>query len=548
MKKLVLLFCTVLLLATPIRSTDDSELFQRVLAHASSISTLTQPGVAPFHLKLSARETRQNLPEYHGEVELWWETPEKWRREVRTAAFSQIAVRDGQGYYESNSAAYLPFWLHELIQESVDPIPLSELVREHVELTKRGCAEWQEPYPKGDGTAYVHHSICFNADGTVSELLTPTVAVLLGDYQQYENKEIARSITVWPGGSGEIHATVDTLEPLKQDDSLFALPGSTPFASRLRFLSAIESYLQLDTEASPSLTWPVVHNFPATGVMAVNVKLDREGAVREIGTIVSTNHVLTDAARQQILKWKFKPYLVDGSPVQVNATLAIHFEAKMELLGTSGKALPVEPFLDRMKKSRELSDLRTISSTPFHLHATLQEASRPSGTYDEIWESPEKWRREIHLGAITVLDSRNGEETSHKLTGANRASPEIMYLLDLLVAGHFPDRHYEVYEADWGQSAVTFAGFDTVRVARGKVDKDNQPISGQAYWFDSSGLLRGDYEQPTTTTYSEFLAWNNKQVPRRLEVTANGIRKWLVLIDKLELRPTGILPAGSTVH
>ena len=418
----------------------------------------------------------------------------------------------------------------------------------NTELTKRGCAEWQEPYPKGDGTAYVHHSICFNADGTVSELLTPTVAVLLGDYQQYENKEIARSITVWPGGSGEIHATVDTLEPLKQDDSLFALPGSTPFASRLRFLSAIESYLQLDTEASPPLTWPVVHNFPATGVMAVNVKLDREGAVREIGTIVSTNHVLTDAARQQILKWKFKPYLVDGSPVQVNATLAIHFEAKMELLGTSGKALPVEPFLDRMKKSRELSDLRTMSSTPFHLHATLQEGSRPSGTYDEIWESPEKWRREIHLGAITMLDSRNGEETSHKLNGANRASPEIMYLLDLLVAGHFPDRHYEVYEADWGQSAVTFAGFDTVRVARGKVDKDNQPISGQAYWFDSSGLLRGDYEQPTTTTYSEFLAWNNKQVPRRLEVTANGIRKWLVLIDKLELRPTGILPEGSTVH
>jgi hypothetical protein len=147
-----------------------------------------------------------------------------------------------------------------------------------------------------------------------------------------------------------------------------------------------------------------------------------------------------------------------------------------------------------------------------------------------------------------MMDSRNGEETSHKLTDTNRASPEITYLLELLVAGHFPDRHYEVYEADWGQSAVTFAGVDTVRVARGKVDKDNQPISGQAYWFDSLGLLRGDYEEPTTTTYSEFLTWNNKQIPRRLEVTANGTRKWLVLIDKLEPIPAGVPPEDSTAH
>lgn len=241
-----------------------------------------------------------------------------------------------------------------------------------------------------------------------------------------------------------------------------------------------------------------------------------------------------DSARQQIMKWKFKPYLVEGSPVQVNATLAIPFDAKMELLGASGKALPVEPFLQRMQKSRELSDPRTADSIPFHFHATLQRGPRQTGTYDEIWESPEKWRREIRLGAVTMVDSRNGEETSHKLAGANSPSPEMAYLLDLLVAWHFPDRHYEVYEADWGQSAVSFAGIDTVRVARGQVDAQNQPTSGQAYWFDSSGLLRGDYEQPNTTTYSKFLNWNNKQAPRRVEVSAKGKRRWLIFIDKLE--------------
>lgn len=534
MKSVRFCLCAVLLLAATVRATDDSDVFRRALANASRISTLILPGTPPFHLKLSTRERYHDVPEYRAQIEEWWANPEKWRREVHAAAFSQTAARDGERYFESNSVDYFPFWLHELLQASVDPIPLAELLREQVELTKRGCAEWQEPYAKEKDTISVHHSICFNADGTVSQLFTPTIGVLLSNYEQFGGNKIARSITTWPRGGAEIIATVDELDPLKSDDSLFALSGSTPFAERLRFVSVPETSLQLDAQASAPLTWPVVHNFPATGVMAVNVKLDREGTVRDVGSIVSSNFVLTDTATQQILKWKFKPYLVEGAPVQVNTTLAVHFEAKMELLGTNGKGLPVIPFLERIKRSRELSDPRTSDGSPFRLRATFQQGPWQTGTYDEIWELPEKWRREIHVGSITMLSARDGERTSQKLSGAKTAPAEMAYLLDLLAAGHFPDRHYEVYEADWGQSAVTFAGVDTVRVARGKVDANNQPISGQAYWFDPSGLLRGDYEEPATTRYSEFQAWNGKQVPRRMEVIANGSRRWLVLIDKLE--------------
>jgi hypothetical protein len=534
MKRAGFCFFALLLLATAAHAADDSEVFRQVLARASRISTLALPGAAPFHLKLSAQETYHHLPEYSAKIEVWWTSPEKWRREVPAAAFTQTAVRDGQRYFESNSADYLPFWLHELLQESVDPIPQDELLQEQVELTKQGCAEWQAPYEKEKETVSVHHSVCFNADGTLRQLFTPTMSVLLGNYGEFAGKKIAHSITAWPRGGAEIRATVDSLEPLLSEDSLFVLSGSTPYPARLRFVSVPEASLQLDTQVSAPLTWPVVHNFPASGVMAVNVKLDREGAVREVGTILSSNFVLTGVAREQILKWKFKPYLVEGVPVQVNTTLAIHFDAKMELLGASGHALPVEPFLQRMKKSRELSDPRTTDSSPFHLHATFQDGAGQPGSYDEIWVSQEKWRREIQFGPTTLQQARNGEQLFHKLSGAGDAPPEMNYVLELLVAGHFPDRHYDVYEADWGQSAVTFAGTDTVRVARGQVDSNNQPISGQAYWFNPSGLLLGDYEQTATTTYSEFLPWNSKQVARRVEVTANGIRGWLIVIDKLE--------------
>jgi hypothetical protein len=515
-------------------ASDDAEEFQRALATASRISTLALPDQPPFHLKLSAKERNHDLPEYRTEIEVWWVGPEEWRREVRNSVFSQTVVQHGHSYSESNTADYLPFWLYELIQESVDPIPLLDHIPDDVDWTKRGCAEWQEPYKKLGDTAYVHQSICFNSDSTVRELFTPKVSAMLGGYRTFFGKKIAGSITIWPAGGSEIIATVTTLESLNPGNSILQMTNQTPFPARLRFDYIPESALDLDTQVSNPVVWPIVHNFPASGTMSVQVRLDRAGTVKEIGTIVSSNFVLTGAAREQISKWRFKPYLVEGTPVQVSTTLAVHFNARVEFLGKNGKPLPALPLLERIKLSRELSDPRYSDSSPFQMQATIEGGNGRKGVYNEVWASAGEWKRTIQLGPATFQTTCERGKTSQKLTGGKLNSTEISELLDLIVSGHFPDRHYQVYEADWGQSGVSFGDADTIRVARGQVDANNQPISGQAYWFDAAGLLRGDYEQPLTTTYSEFVLWNNKQVPRRLEVREKGVRKWLVTIDKLQ--------------
>src|SRR5260370_19420816 len=89
-------------------------------------------------------------------------------------------------------------------------------------------------------------------------------------------------------------------------------------------------------------------------------------------------------------------------------------------------------------------------------------------------------------------------------------------------------------EGDWGQSAVPLGGMDMVRVARGQVDAENQPITGQAYWFDFAGYLRADFVQPRVTVYSSFVAWNRKQIPRRAEVSENCTPRVLIDIDTIE--------------
>jgi TonB family protein len=537
MMKVLLRLFVVLVSALSWTVSASADEFQDALTKAARKSTLTAPDGRPFHLKLSAEDTSSKAPEYKVEIEVWWAAPDKWHREVKSSVFAQTAVHNGQHYFESNSSDYLPFWLHELIQESVDPIPEAQLKDIDVDWSNSGCGRWETEYSKESEKISVYNSVCFNANGTAREIFAQPLGVVFADYKSFSGKEVARSLTVWPGGRSEVKAKVTLLEPLKPDDSLFAIPNDTGFPSRLRFLSVPESALQPDTQANTLLAWPIVHNFPATGLISINVKIGRDGNIREVGTALSRNVVMNDAAVAQIKNWKFKPYLVEWIPVQVNTNITLHFDAKIELLGANGKSYPAEPFLAHITKSRELSDPRTVGSAPFHLHATLQIAPNQSGTYDETWLSPAKWRREIRLGSITLLATQNGNEAYHKNMGADSTPKEIDYLIDLMNA-HFPRTDGSFQEGDWGQSAVQLGGVDMVRVARGQVDSENRPITGQAYWFDSAGFLRADFVQPRVTVYSNFAAWNRKLIPRLAEVAENGKRRILIDIDKIE-------PAGD---
>jgi len=221
----------------------------------------------------------------------------------------------------------------------------------------------------------------------------------------------------------------------------------------------------------------------------------------------------------------------------VNTNIILRYDTKVELLGANGKAYVVDSFLNRINKARELSDFRTQGSQPFHLVASFHVGESEAGTYDETWLSPTKWRRQAQLGSVTVTESQSDNRIFREYTGSEFSPRQIDNFLDGM-DGPFPRTDGSFFEGDWGQSAVLLDGIEMVRVARGQVDSNNQPISGAAYWFDSAGLLRASYSKPKTTTYDDFVAWNGKQVPHHTELTENGVRLIVTSIEKIE-------PAGE---
>jgi len=108
-----------------------------------------------------------------------------------------------------------------------------------------------------------------------------------------------------------------------------------------------------------------------------------------------------------------------------------------------------------------------------------------------------------------------------------------------------PESRFSFQEADWGNSAVQESNvYPTrnadssepvlIRAARGAVDANNQPTSGQAYWFDSDGRLRATFSEGATVVNSDFVPWNLKQVPRRIELFIGTTPTAVVTVDSIE--------------
>ncbi|HEY0701575.1 MAG TPA: energy transducer TonB [Candidatus Acidoferrales bacterium] len=546
----LLLVASVVAAAMPFtaHSTQNSPTkFQAALTHAREISTLAVPGAAPFHLQMVTTDSTMHNPEYAAQIEIWWAAPDRWRREVKSPDFTQTAVRSGDAYFESNSSDYLPYWLHELMRAAVDPVPVAELYGAPADEDRPGCGNWETEYGAGEEKLSSYNSVCFNGDGTANQIFATPIGVQLGRYEAFGGKKVARKITVWPGNRSDVTATVTLLEPLAADvpasssDAVgrFSMPHDTNFAARLRFAQVPESALtRADGAAAPSAAWPSTFTFPLSGVVVVTVKIDRDGNVRELANAISKNQRINSIAIEQVKAWKFKPYVVDGQPVEVVTTLSVPFHLKYEPLGANGKSFPEISFRRHIVQSRALSDPRTEGGEPFTLRATFTFPDGPTGNYVETW-APATWKREAQVGSAGVTETMEDEKVNRMRTEANAVPPGVdLDLVLLAMKDHFPELH-TFQEADWGNSAVPLSNIDPtesttggepelIRAGRGGVAPNNQPINGQDYWFDAAGLLRADFVDPNTTVYSDFQTWNEKQIPRTIEVFRGG--KLLVTI------------------
>jgi hypothetical protein len=257
-----------------------------------------------------------------------------WRREFKSKAFSQTLVVNGSKVQEDDNGPVFPELLRNLTVELVDTVPrLDQLAALHKTVDKPDGspgqirAAWTVAGTDGTTTKSINCSIAISrATGLMMYGGDIDWDVSLHDFADFHGKQIARRLTAQSQGGPQLTAQMTLLEDLGAPDSkLFAIHKATPAKKQLRVVVVPELELRKLALDTPAPHWPDLADGALSGAMVMRVVVDREGNVRSVDDFFSDNKALQQAAQEQIIHWRFRPYLDHGAPVQVISTLTFPF-------------------------------------------------------------------------------------------------------------------------------------------------------------------------------------------------------------------------------
>jgi len=516
--------------------------------------TLDQSGTKPFHLKAEVAPSfeRDKDSGRNGEIEIWWSSPARWRREIRSREFHQVEVFNDGRVWQKSEGDYLPEWLRQTAIEVVKPVPPLEDV-----LTHAKGAEVRTIGPMVNlnwitetGTAEVHNiSRSYVAISAQSGLLLYAGGLGWGcelawgkdskDAINFHGRTIARRVNV---GSPQVTATLVTLEDLGEAPAGFfdaTIQGGDP--QPLRTVLIDERSLRKNLLPADSPPWPPLQDGPLQGNVTTTIVVDREGKVRETESMVSENSAINEAGRQRILAMRFKPFLQDGMPVQVLSQITVPFKTTRPA-GTE----TFDSARSYFDHGRRVTVLASGTSTPYVMRADFvargHDGNEGTGKYEDTWIDNAHWRREATFGNSRYLRTRNGDQRYEQGDG-----PDVG-LLRFVFKTFEPIPATDTFvESDWRIKRETVNGVDAIRVLAGYESPEGKldPEQARGYWFDNSGRLLKTYLSGLETVWSKFEDFGGFKVARQMDVLNNG--KLAARIQITEITQAGHVRDGFFV-
>jgi len=496
-------------------------------------STLAEPDGQPFYLQATINDRDDSESEFNGTVEEYWVSPTKWRRTITLRDFSQTRIVNGDMVYEDNDGDYFPLHDEELADEIIDPLPkpavdlmnkLDLMVREPGSGAGQCVAEKYFTDAEGQKTRVLLAYDC--QTGLLNYLWSPTCCYgVMTDYRKFHNKMVAYATKDDP-----VNIQVHTLRDFKDaDEKLFAIPQPTPLANRITTEKESEIKARAFLVSKTEIQWPPERKTRENS-MAVNVVIGRDGRVKEARTYSPVDNEVEDAALTAVRKWTFQPQNVDGVPAQVETTFNIQFPA--EYLAVNSSLPTVKPVFDRM---RAASDLRIDGAPAFHMKASFQRDDGGTGTYEETWVSSKKWRKEVKLNGISVIEVCAEDAFYRTFPGkfAPRLADDVIDALSFSFPG---ENGSDVNEANWATLITKLDNLTVLRLSSGHIDPQGKPDPMAVMYFidDKTALTRGRYHYSMTTVFNDLQPFGEKIVARKLLSTGGDVNKLEITVDTLD--------------
>lgn len=337
-----LLLAPVMMAQSAVPATPDSHqppvsaklnaLAHRVMQAGLQSNALTDEDPAPWHIKIDYQMRYRTSPKpVSGSVEEWHTGPYQWRRtytssepslngeEWSTSRTEQFLAKRGMDAYTHH------FMTLRVTRPVLEPLYQAANIKPDYEMrvfrtTTAGvtlnCTAVVDGSRYADTPDYIFATTCFDTDIHLRLTVAGDTSVEFDDVQMFQKRAVARDVKVIQNSNLLAEMKVSVLEPLASGNSADMLPPKD---------AIVEPYSVEAGFAVPEPVYQVAAALPLApngkpfmGRVPVPILIHKDGSVKvQRGEMNGIYPVLADAMENAINRWKYKPYLVDGQPVEV---------------------------------------------------------------------------------------------------------------------------------------------------------------------------------------------------------------------------------------
>ena len=310
--------------ALPVPATAEDE-----LKAASKVNGVEIASAPPWHAKVSYDQFDEDGDNVHsGTFEEFYVGPKKYRKVYVGDAINQVEIANDSGLYRTGDQRWLTApelqITDEILNPFIDAFNLPDRRPDKMEM-KVGPTDL-------DCVVLRNTRIKISDYGLVKYCFEPKTMALrykrgngwdettYNDLLEFQGSVVARSVQVTHAGKPFLKIHLDLLEPIAQDDeSYFTSPNEAkPISGRIQL-----SYQILQKNLIGRLNYPNMHGIK--GKVAIRFIVGKEGNVVD-AAVASGSTELGKQVIGFVRQLHFRPYLVNGEPVEVESGLG--FEAK----------------------------------------------------------------------------------------------------------------------------------------------------------------------------------------------------------------------------
>jgi hypothetical protein len=314
-----------------------------VFAAAAPFYNFSNPTLKPWHLKASYQlYDEKGEPAEKGTYEYWWASPEVYRSTWTRGDSSHTDWHLREGKHASQAVGErFSYFENQLQVAFFSPLPNADELdpeRDRIEMKpiKAGGAGLtclmvipllQQKEQFKDVPLGLFATYCFDSQQPVlrSCYALSTVTMVFSKIVKVQDRYLGKEILFFEGSRKILFAAVDSITALQPDDPALKPPADVS-------VSDVEKVNVTDGLARGYLLKKVAPVYPQdaksahiTGMVVLQATIGTDGGVHHLRVISAPLPSMVAASLWAASQWEYKPYLLNGAPVEVTANIKMVF-------------------------------------------------------------------------------------------------------------------------------------------------------------------------------------------------------------------------------